>query len=177
MAKAKKAEYLIFHCSATKTGSVASFREYHVKKNKWKDIGYNAVIPNGYEKDKAKYDEKADGRLDNGRGMDISNCIEPDEIGAQTLGYNSRSLGVCLVGVDKFSMKQLKTAINLARVWVAAIPGLKLRGHYEMLDKNPGSKKTCPNIDMQAFRRAVENDRYSLEDGIKKYLSKHLKDD
>ena len=75
------------HCSDTPPGmniGAAEIREWHLERD-FIDIGYHWVIPR-------------DGSLEQGRPADT--------VGAHTFGYNSTSVGVCLVGRDQFAEAQ-----------------------------------------------------------------------
>lgn len=71
---------IIIHCSATVEGrdyTVEQIRDWHVKGNGWKDIGYHFVI-------------YRDGTVHTGRDI--------NQIGAHTTGQNTGSIGICYVG-------------------------------------------------------------------------------
>lgn len=95
------------------------------------------------------------GSIECGRPLDGDLFIDENEKGAHALGYNANSIGICLVGKKEFPIKQLKCAIT----FVSDLKNhfdIKLGniiGHYETLR---GQKKTCPNIDMDWFRREIK---------------------
>lgn len=167
----KEIEYLIFHCSQSEFGDVEVIRGWHKQKG-WRDIGYNGVITNGYLKTSKEFDEEFDGRFQEGRALDFSSYVETEEIGAQTLGYNSRSIGICLIGDKKFTVKQFQTALSVAKLFKAVNPGIKIKGHKEM---STARGKTCPNFDMDTFRTMVEVSDFT-ESNIKDALSGYVKE-
>lgn len=65
-----------------------------------------------------------------------------DEVGSHAQGYNSRSLGICLIGTDKFTINQwesLRGNINsLQKLW----PEVRMTGHRDL----PGVHKACPGF-------------------------------
>ena len=80
----REVKYIVIHCSATKEGvnvSAATIDTWH-KRRGWNGIGYHKVICRN-------------GTIQNGR---------PEYwIGAHAKGVNQNSLGVCLIGRNKFS--------------------------------------------------------------------------
>jgi len=72
-------ELFVIHCSATKpSADIGEDEIRRMHKNRgWVDIGYNIVI-------------RRNGKIDFGRQMDSR--------GAHVKGFNSKSLGICLVG-------------------------------------------------------------------------------
>jgi len=164
----KKAEYLFFHCSDYPYGNIEQIRAWH-KARGWKDIGYNGLIYNG-RVHSDNYDESKDGLFVEARSMDFSEYVESEEIGAQVLGYNNKSLGVCLIGKDKFTIKQFQTAGSIAAIFIKINPEIKIMGHYE---SPTAGGKTCPNFDMNIFRDYVKGMDFSYGktfDLFKKYL-------
>lgn len=139
---------IVFHCSATKPSQDIGRREieeWHLAKG-WSAIGYHFVI-------------RRDGRLELGRPM--------GDIGAHVEGYNSSSVGVCMVGglledgtgepndVKKFTPAQWLTAHLVAQFLRLAYPDARLCGHRDLSpDLNHDGKiqprewlKTCPGFD------------------------------
>jgi len=135
--------YIIVHCSDSPWGDVEVIRSWHLARG-WADIGYHYVVLNGRLKGSADYHSMADGRVDPGR---------PEERpGAHAAGYNNNSLGVCLIGRDVFSDKQIRVLPLFIRQLMIrfGIPIRNVIGHYEV-----DPRKTCPNIDMDWLRSRV----------------------
>lgn len=137
-----KPQYIIIHHSATKLGDAETFRRYHVQVNGWKDIGYHYVINNGTY--------KPDGFIEKGR--------DEKEVGAHAVGYNDKSIGICLVGnfdEDKPTQKQMQALTQLCKDIMQRynIPAKNVLGHRET-----GAKKTCPgkNFCMDSLRKMLE---------------------
>lgn len=95
------------------------------------DVGYHALV-------------KLNGDIQLGRPIDA--------IGAHVKGYNARSVAVAYSG-KKPSKAQVKSLLMLARFFMAIfeLPIHKVKGHYEA-DPN----KTCPNMDMNIFRKQLK---------------------
>lgn len=68
-----------------------------------------------------------------------------DEIGAHCQGENQTSIGVCLIGKDKFTREQW-----VALSWLVQTKGLAVCGHYEFPSAQ-AQGKTCPNFDVQEW--------------------------
>lgn len=130
--KRKNTKYIIIHCSATPEGrdvKTETIRGWHIKQNKWKDIGYNYVI-------------ELDGSIHQGRAV--------DEAGAHTYGYNSVSVGICYVGGMDKAMKNPKdtrtdaqkdSLVKLIRLMKKKYPNAVVCGHRDF------SNKACPSFD------------------------------
>lgn len=124
-------EKLILHCSDTPDDrdiGVKELRSQHISQG-WLDVGYHEII-------------RRDGTLEPGRPL--------VRIGAHCKGHNLYSIGICLVGRDKFTPEQMKTLVARCRHYMT-LYGLKpdqVFGHYELDNKG----KTCPNFDTSKFR-------------------------
>ena len=150
----KSINYIILHCSDSVWGSAREIEKWH-KARGWAGIGYHYVITNGWILPKL-FLNVFDGSIECGRILDEDAWIEENEIGSHTLGLNAESVGVCLIGVSKFSELQMTTARGL--VWdlgkLYGVPYSNVLGHYE----TPSGKaqgKTCPNFDMKQFRESL----------------------
>ena len=143
-----KPEYIVIHHSLTeddKTVSWGAIRRYHMNTLKWHDIGYHygvELVGDNYEILK--------GRMD-------------DEVGAHCLGFNDRSLGVCVVGnFDNQAPNEEQIAI-LARLVkslmaVHGIPPEHVIGHWESYGMlNRRVEKSCPGnrFSMKNFREVL----------------------
>lgn len=128
---------LIIHCSATKPDQdigADEIRDWHVNKNGWSDIGYHYVICR-------------DGMLEHGR--------PENKPGAHAKGYNSESIGICLVGgvdddgrgVANFAMAQYVELWELVSRLLKKYPSAEVLGHRDL----PGVAKDCPCFDVREF--------------------------
>lgn len=116
---------LVVHCSDTENNKnidVTDIHEMHLNFG-WDGIGYHKVILRS-------------GKIENGR---------PEYwIGAHVKGKNDSSLGVCLIGRDKFTKKQFISLENILKKWKLLYPKAVIVGHRD----TGKTKKTCPNFDV-----------------------------
>ncbi len=148
MSKRTQTNWIVIHCSATVATcdiGVATIRDWH-KQRGFKDIGYNFVI-------------RRNGKVEVGR--------QQDEVGAHVEGFNSRSVGVCLVGgiapggkpENNFTPEQFKSLAELLSKLLKDYPGAKVVGHRDLSpDKNRDGKitpneylKACPCFDVATW--------------------------
>ena len=127
----RKIDKFIIHCSATPEGrdyTVQQIREWHVKGNGWRDIGYHYII-------------YRDGSIHTGRSI--------EQIGAHTTGYNSHSIGICYIRgyaadgktpKDTRTEAQRRALIKLLRELKAKYPSATIHGHNEF------ANKACPSF-------------------------------
>jgi ssDNA-binding Zn-finger/Zn-ribbon topoisomerase 1 len=151
-------EKIFIHCSDSDFGNMSLIRKWHSdpppKGRGWRTIGYHFVIPNGYPtchhmRNAIRW-EFLDGTVEVGRPLDSDPYIDKSEAGAHVYGFNSKSIGICLIGTKFFTKNQL---ISLKKVCIDLCIHFKLDikdvlGHYEF-----DSNKTCPNINMLVFRK------------------------
>lgn len=142
---------VIIHCSDSEWGTAAEIRRWHLQ-NGWSDIGYNWVILNGLLVPETKAQKKLymhllDGMIEVGRRIDGDSYLVGAEVGAHALGYNDKSLGVCLIGVKNFTKGQFWSLARLSeqiqKIW--EVPSNMFLGHYDV------AMKSCPNFDVQRF--------------------------
>lgn len=140
----RKIERIILHNSDSRFGTALLIRHWHVDERGFKDIGYHYVIGNGRAYHSDRYDQLLDGNIENGR--DIA------KVGAHVRGHNKYSIGVCMIGVDYFTPAQLFSTTKLIKYLMQQynLSPDQVAGHYEF-----DNKKTCPNIDMNDFRKLL----------------------
>ena len=126
MLQASDIRYLVVHCSDTDDDLTASDIHTMHQGFGWDGIGYHAVIIK-------------DGTIEQGRPHFWT--------GAHVYGYNTESLGVCLIGRDEFTDKQMAALKQLLRDWKARYPQAQICGHCDF----PETQKTCPNFDVTAW--------------------------
>lgn len=133
---------IVIHCAATRNGewhTVYDIDQWHRARGFSRtdefrrkmnpdlaSIGYHFVIyPNG--------------AIATGRHL--------DEVGAHAQGYNSKSIGVCLIGTDWFTLDQWDSLrgniMSLQKLW----PEARIVGHRDL----PNVHKECPGFDVSAF--------------------------
>lgn len=140
--QAADVKFLVVHCSATppqNNVTAADIDRWHRDKG-WVMIGYHHVI-------------KRDGTVEKGRPMDLP--------GAHVEGYNSQSIGICMVGgVD--SSKLMKPENNFTPAQFASLerllkelrplfPKAVIQGHRDF----PGVAKACPSFDAKEWAEAL----------------------
>ena len=132
----KEVRYLAVHCSATQPLAKINAKEidrWHRQRGFLK-IGYHFVI-------------KTDGTVETGRSL--------EEAGAHVEGYNSQSVGICLVGGIN---KQGKSEANFTEAQYVALaellgdllkryPKAEIRGHRDF----PNVAKDCPCFDVKQW--------------------------
>jgi len=134
MIKKREIKRIVVHCSASDVKShdnIETIRRWHMVENKVKfdDVGYHFVIV------------KSGGIFP---GRDINT------VGAHVKGHNHDSIGICMTGDKILSMKQIESCALLCRTLMMGF-GIKhdqVFGHCEL-----DSGKTCPNLDMDWFRK------------------------
>ena len=121
----QKIKFIIVHCSDTKNNmnvNAAYIHKMHLSFG-WDGIGYHKIILRS-------------GKIENGRPEYWQ--------GAHVKGKNDISLGVCLIGRDKFTKKQFTSLEKIIVKWKLSYPFAKVIGHYQ----TGNTSKTCPNFDV-----------------------------
>jgi len=130
MLKSENIKLLVVHCSDTDNKvnfKAKDIHDMHIGFG-WNGIGYHKIILRS-------------GQIQNGR---------PEYwIGAHVKGKNEISLGVCLVGRDKFTNKQFISLERTLKRWKLMYPQSKIVGHYNTGETN----KSCPNFDVIAWAK------------------------
>lgn len=116
---------IVIHCADTPNG-----REFHAsdidqwhKQRGWKGIGYHYVITLKGEVEKGRNDT---------------------QMGAHVRGHNTSSLGICMIGRDKFYLVQWVALAKLVAELTADYDVITVCGHRDF-----DSHKTCPNFDVK----------------------------
>ncbi len=147
----RRTEYIVVHCSATPPSSDIGADEIDTwhKNRGWKKIGYHAVI-------------RRSGEIEFGRSF--------DEVGAHVKGWNTRSVGVCLVGgvteddgeaEDNFTQAQYESLMCVVAMLERAYPDAEVLGHRDLSPDLDGDGvveesewiKDCPCFDVREWRR------------------------
>lgn len=143
-----KPDFIIIHHSLTEdsqTVSWSAIRDYHMLICGWHDIGYHY----GIEKIGTRY-EVLKGRMDT-------------ESGAHCLGFNKKSIGICLIGnfdttpPNEAQLKLLKKLVNSLQE-IYGIPTLNVIGHWESYElRKVPVEKSCPGLkfSMSKFREIL----------------------
>lgn len=124
---------IVIHCAATPNGrkfTVKDIESWHKQRADWgpspsgKYIGYHYVI-------------YINGEIAGGRS--------PEEVGVHAKGYNKNSIGICLIGMDKFTCEQWESLKYLITALQVEYPEITIIGHNEV------SPKDCPGFDVQEW--------------------------
>lgn len=124
-------DLIVLHCTASPDYldiGVKEIRQWHLDRG-WSDIGYHYVV-------------RRNGEIEAGRPEHI--------MGAHARGVNSRSIGICWVGITQPSPEQEKSLVGLTN-WLRGKHNIKIenvKGHKEAVK----TSKTCPNLNMNKFR-------------------------
>ena len=122
----RKINEIIIHCADTPNGKEfhnTDIDKWH-KERGWSGIGYHYVIC-------------IDGTIEPGRDVALP--------GAHCEGNNSNSIGICMIGKDKFTQAQWEGLALLVNQLVTEYGIKKITGHCE----HPSAirqGKTCPNF-------------------------------
>lgn len=150
-----EADTIVLHCSATRDSGTVSWnaiRRYHVETRGWRDIGYHFGI------------EQVGEKLAILRGRNTYDAGAHCRAG----GYNSHSIGVCLVGdYDEYPPDPYRMNVTVDLLtklcFILSIPAKNIIGHRE---KEPG--KTCPGLawNLDRLRARVYNNLMNENDDI-----------
>jgi len=109
----KNIQYIVVHHAEAVTATPEEIHQWHLD-NGWSGFGYNEYI-------------RKDGTVYIGRG---------DNVGAQCLGYNSTSYGICCEGdYDKeqnMPEAQFESLVARLKYHSGRFPGAKIVGHKEL---------------------------------------------
>lgn len=119
---------VIIHCSATKNKEecdISTIDKWHRERG-WEMCGYHYVI-------------QPDGRVQRGR--------PESKVGAHCEGANKDSIGICLIGTDKYTKDQFLSLRGLIEEICLRykIPVTEIYMHHEF-ESAKKQGKTCPNI-------------------------------
>ena len=138
-----KPKFIVIHTVAKRgKTNIEIIRKWHVEDNGWNDIGYHFYIKKG-------------GEIQNGRDLETE--------GAHALGFNSKSVGVCIEGHGDHEFWTylqwiaLRTLVHEMRTIYGTgdIPIENVIGHHETYTmQGKASPKTCPGamIEMDFVR-------------------------
>lgn len=155
----KKIKKIILHHSASEFGTALTIDKWHKEKG-WEGIGYHFCILNGiptyndYKNNKKFYE--LIGQIECGRSLDTDPWLNANEKGAHAYGYNSDSIGICLIHKKKqYNKKMLDKLFNFLIELIIKfdINVDNIVGHYELESNKPD----CPSIDMNKLRENLKN--------------------
>lgn len=140
-------KYIVIHCAATPNGdgrfTLEDLDRMHRDRG-WRKIGYHYVI-------------EVSGACRTGR-------LE-HEIGAHVAGSNASSIGVCMIGTDKFTLEQWESLQSLITSLQLHYPEAEIVGHRDFSPDKDGDGiieewewlKTCPGFDVRTWMLAGKN--------------------
>ena len=113
------------HCSASDVklhDNIETIREWHVRDNKWSDVGYHYFITKN-------------GTIEEGRSLETMPSAQK--------GHNTGSIAICLSGLhpDLFRQEQFESLIELCKEINQSYYKVTFHGHCEV------SNKECPVFD------------------------------
>jgi LysM repeat protein len=160
-------DHLIVHCAATKATmdnvDAVWIDRLHRRKG-WLGCGYNAVITRDGELQHQPTGHPT--RPYGKRGAHVGDC---------GVGWNTRSVGVCLAGgvasdgktpEDNFTEDQFRTLSAYIAAVMAAykIPAQNVMGHRDLIRLTNAPPKACPSFDVGLFmERDMSDDTYVPE--------------
>ena len=134
-------QYIAVHCSATSPNMNIGRKEIDTwhKELGWDEIGYHFVIR----------------REVNSYGSFIELGRDINKVGAHVKGYNSISLGICLVGgidteyhpEDNYTLDQYENLYVLLRCLNLLYPKATIQGHRDF----PNVQKDCPCFNVREW--------------------------
>lgn len=163
---------IVVHCSATSNGKSLFVSEFgkpdfkapvevidgwhrergFARTQEWRarqnssltSIGYHFVI-------------YADGTVVTGRHL--------DEVGAHVAGFNQKSIGICMIGTDKFTRDQWDALKSMVGFLQSKHPKARVVGHRDLSpDQNKNGVvepfewlKTCPGFDVAGWLKGNMN--------------------
>lgn len=140
----RKIRKIIVHCSDSKFGDSALIKEWHTKERGWDDIGYHYVILNSHPVDVQHTIDSLDGLVEVGRPVEIQ--------GAHTISQNRDSIGICVIGISMFTLKQRE---SLTATLASLCTQYSLHPQSGVFGHSEYSNKSCPNMDMHRLRNRV----------------------
>lgn len=145
---------IIIHCAATPNGKAFAVEDI----DRWHDE--RGFARRGYWRMKFNQNLRAvgyhyviltDGSIATGR--------HEDEVGAHAGGFNSKTIGICMIGTDKFSDAQWASLAALVADLRERYPAAKVLGHRDLSPDLNGNgaiepdewTKTCPGFDVKTW--------------------------
>ena len=133
--------HIVLHCSATENGAEVRFEDidrWHREKG-WQSCGYHFVI-------------EVDGAVRPGRPLEA--------VGAHVVGNNARSIGICMVGTDRFALEQWTMLRSLVEWLQRRFRAAVLVGHRDFSPDLDGDGiiepweffKLCPGFSVAEWR-------------------------
>lgn len=147
---------IIIHCAATPNGRWTTAEDvdnWHRERGFSRTLDFRAKLNYSLTSIGYHFLIYTNGAVATGRHL--------DEVGAHAKGFNSKTIGVCLVGTDKFTPKQWESLKANIQWLLKKYPDARVCGHRDL----PQVHKTCPGFDVSAW---LKNDCNPFPDHILK---------
>ena len=137
---------IIIHHSDSYHGNTNLIRKWHVNERGFDDVGYHYVVCNGYES-KDDFIDSKDGAVETARPIRTS--------GAHAYGHNRNSIGICLIGKDRFTLRQITATLKLVQELCDKyhISKKYVLGHHELANVT----KSCPGFEVSDIRKQLRS--------------------
>jgi hypothetical protein len=136
---------IIIHCADTPNGKAfhnTDIDAWHKERGFHRDQSYVQIYNSSCNHIGYHYVICIDGDMEAGRS--------PEEIGSHCQGHNAKSIGICLIGKNRYTREQWDTLAALLVQLKARYPDAVIRGHREY-DTARIQGKLCPNFDVQQY--------------------------
>ncbi|XP_012534615.2 uncharacterized protein LOC105835677 [Monomorium pharaonis] len=142
--KLKPAPYVIIHHSATSGCEtqaicqlkVRQFQNYHMDNKGWADIGYNFIVGE-------------DGNIYEGRGW--------GKQGAHSKPFNSKSIGICIIGDYKNRTPNAAAVQAVTNLIVRGVESGEIKNDYKLLGHRQTWATTCPGDSLYTMIQSWSN--------------------
>jgi len=136
---ARAIRHIVIHCSASPNGDASVNRDvidgWHRERG-WRGVGYHYILH-----------------------VDGSTLVGRPEgaIGAHVAGQNASSIGICMVGFNRFTLEQWQSLRALVRELALRHPAAEILGHRDFSPDQDGDGviepwewlKTCPGFEVR----------------------------
>ena len=125
--KASDIDFIIVHCSDSPQGrgdNAETIHQWHLER-KFSGIGYHRVI-------------LENGVIERGRPLYWA--------GAHAVGYNDRSIGICLIGDGDYTPVQMSSLFDVIHEMLDRSPSAVVIGHNDI-----NKSKSCPKFDVKKW--------------------------
>lgn len=125
----KRSNFMVHHSGANPAQSVRSIQDFHMDTRGWSDIGYNFLV-------------RDTGAIYEGRGW--------DRIGAHCTGWNTSSIGVCVIGNYQDTDPSPAALSSVAWLYDEAVSHV---GHplHPMGHRDANHTTECPGIRLEQW--------------------------
>jgi len=150
----RRVDFIAVHCADTPNGkpfTIHDIDKWHQERGFSRDPVWRAKYNHSLFAVGYHYVIGVDGSITTGR--------HPDEIGAHVQGFNSRSIGICMIGRDKYTPRQWEALRGLYGVLRPSYKSAAWLGHRDFSpDKNGDGSitpdeymKLCPGFSVKKW--------------------------